>query len=886
MKFNPLILIAIFSFFLLSCDSGLKFENPLEKNDSDSIEAETHEGDGNKTDTSAEQEDKDKTDSVSEYDDDKTDTASTNNGDSGDSKPDEDKTDSDNSNTAPEQPDNSDSASEQSDDTDTTPDGDDFQPDDADSQSDDDADSSHGNEPEIGDTREADCTGLPATGAVWNTVSSITQSWNGSAWEPSNIATHNDEASTQECRYRCKEHYTWTNSICKADSKVVNCTEPPANAEWNTVSTISQTWNGSTWEPSNNTTFSEDATTNECHFKCAENYTWNDLECVGATRIKNCDGLPKNAVWNTASSITQQWTGYDWSPSSTGVYNTTASTDFCRYQCDEYSRWKNSKCISPCDSEPCVSVENSTGHCIAMNQDKYRCECENEYYWWGTRKGCSNKPLTIGNICTGLVNCYNYSETIACPAEGENYFGQDAQHATFDICIPQSFTSLSNVVVDNNTGLTWEKSPSSTKYIWASRNMHCNELNTSNYGGKSNWRVPNPLEFLTIVDNSKYNPATNSNFTGMPTGTDALWTNNDSPTNNNNAYYFSPSYGLLDNGPKTGQLKILCVSGEEMKPAVPADFTTSSDGKTVTDNRTGLMWQKEFLREDVKTWQRALKYCEDSSYAGYTDWHLPNKNELASLVNYEKSDYHKTYFPSMRSYDAFLSSSTYISSYTSSAWYWYSFGGTFSKVAKDYSGQFAICVRGGWDTSVEECIADGGHWNGTSCTTTFPECSASSVAPCKDSSSGLIWSERKINAISWDDAKSYCANLTEGGLSGWHLPTIDELKTLLIADRVQNNCRVSENCLSFSSCWRCSTCTQTGTQSSNGTDCEDLGSIYSDGRYSKFGDTGTFWSSSVLSNSSDIWGVNFSRGYVYKFGYYNSLDECYFKYSVRCARSE
>ena len=261
------------------------------------------------------------------------------------------------------------------------------------------------------------------------------------------------------------------------------------------------------------------------------------------------------------------------------------------------------------------------------------------------------KNLSLGNICTGQNKCYNNEEEITCPTStSADFYGQDAQYT--NKCTPQSFTSSSNVVVDNNTGLTWEKSPSTDTYTWENRATHCNELNSSNYGGRSNWRVPNPLELLTILDNSRYDPAINSNFTGITTSDGTkLWTNSEYKGNTNYAYIFGPSYGYYygyadSKCSKTKTYKILCVSGEEMKPAVSSDFTTSSDGKVVTDNRTGLMWQKEY-DDTGKEWQQALKYCEDLTYAGYSDWRLPNKNELESLLNYEKSDFPYSYFPDM-----------------------------------------------------------------------------------------------------------------------------------------------------------------------------------------------------------------------------------------------
>lgn len=84
----------------------------------------------------------------------------------------------------------------------------------------------------------------------------------------------------------------------------------------------------------------------------------------------------------------------------------------------------------------------------------------------------------------------------------------------------------------------------------------------------------------------------------------------------------------------------------------------------VTDTKTGLIWQKTY--ESGKTWEEALDYCEDLTYAGYSDWRLPDKNELASLVNYEKYN-PASDFPDMPS-QSFWSSSTYVVS-TNHAWY-------------------------------------------------------------------------------------------------------------------------------------------------------------------------------------------------------------------------
>ena len=60
-------------------------------------------------------------------------------------------------------------------------------------------------------------------------------------------------------------------------------------------------------------------------------------------------------------------------------------------------------------------------------------------------------------------------------------------------------------------------------------------------------------------------------------------------------------------------------------------YTDNGDG-TVTDNCTGLMWQQE--DDNVqRNWEAALVYCETLELAEYTDWRLPNRRELESILD-------------------------------------------------------------------------------------------------------------------------------------------------------------------------------------------------------------------------------------------------------------
>lgn len=108
-------------------------------------------------------------------------------------------------------------------------------------------------------------------------------------------------------------------------------------------------------------------------------------------------------------------------------------------------------------------------------------------------------------------------------------------------------------------------------------------------------------------------------------------------------------------------------------------FTDHNDG-TVTDNLTGLMWVKapHDLPNNSGTtnWNVAIDFCNSLTYAGHSDWRLPNVRELQSLADFDNRD------PALPSGHPFIdispnrywSSSTY-SEFSDRAWYMVLVGG-------------------------------------------------------------------------------------------------------------------------------------------------------------------------------------------------------------------
>jgi len=164
---------------------------------------------------------------------------------------------------------------------------------------------------------------------------------------------------------------------------------------------------------------------------------------------------------------------------------------------------------------------------------------------------------------------------------------------------------------------------------------------------------------------------------------------------------------------------------------------------------------------------------------------------------------------------------------------------------------------------------------------------------CETVDGKLWWSSKKPekpydpakpdeNKMDWEGAINHCKELKESnacGYSDWHLPIIDELKTLLKWRR-DSQCKVSEtdDHLSFNDYWTCSSCCHDCTLGGGG-EC-NYSSYFYDGRYSKLGDSGSLWSSSVPTEyTHSAWTVNFNAAQVYNKSKSNTT-EVY----VRCVR--
>jgi hypothetical protein len=237
------------------------------------------------------------------------------------------------------------------------------------------------------------------------------------------------------------------------------------------------------------------------------------------------------------------------------------------------------------------------------------------------------------------------------------------------------------------------------------------------------------------------------------------------------------------------------LSGQDAQHnGIQPSYTDNGD-KTVTDNNTGMMWQKT---PDYKHYgyDDAISYCSNLTVANYNDWRLPTIKELYSLADFRGEIVNPrdesantpyidtTYFDFQ--YDKRMA---YIGQYWSITKYalgpvhntenveaafgfnfadghikGYETGYTFGTENKNIHapGNFVRCVRG------EENVYGVNHF------------ATNNDGTVTDTATGLMWQSADDGVRrNWQDSLSYAENSTLAGYSDWRMPNIKELQSIV-----------------------------------------------------------------------------------------------------------
>ena len=226
-------------------------------------------------------------------------------------------------------------------------------------------------------------------------------------------------------------------------------------------------------------------------------------------------------------------------------------------------------------------------------------------------------------------------------------------------------------VLDNHTGLLWEVPTLYGRFLYtgtppplqfqfqippdnAIASMNLNELISSRNSratcGRRDWRLPTLHEMATITNQGGGdNIGIREYFPTYVAG--RYWTSTPDSRDSTKHWFIDLSTGLNGTAARTNSYNVRLVSDRGM-PEVAALRASGNNprytretimgGEVVTDRLTGLMWTRCALPASncsilaPATWLDALTNAAGSNHAGFTNWRLPNLEELRSIVDYSR----------------------------------------------------------------------------------------------------------------------------------------------------------------------------------------------------------------------------------------------------------
>lgn len=310
---------------------------------------------------------------------------------------------------------------------------------------------------------------------------------------------------------------------------------------------------------------------------------------------------------------------------------------------------------------------------------------------------------------TGQTLCYKATGAAVIDCAGT---GQDGDTLTGVAWPSPRFAGNGDqTATDKLTGLAWTRdaNPANGSKSWQEALDYVKTLNRRNHLGHNDWRLPNVNELESLVNKQVDLAAWLGSQGFYNVQKDDYWTSSTYAAYTACAWSvgmysgIAAGHGKADGAyvwpvrraqsgvvvlRKTGQVVCYDSSGKaigcagtgedgelQAGAAWPSPRFTENDDRTVTDGLTGLVWSREGKTPGPaacnpgtrRNGPGALDHIDclnANRYLGRSDWRLPNRNELASLVNHGQPDtaaWLNTQGFSDVQADSYWSSSTYVS---------------------------------------------------------------------------------------------------------------------------------------------------------------------------------------------------------------------------------
>lgn len=356
-------------------------------------------------------------------------------------------------------------------------------------------------------------------------------------------------------------------------------------------------------------------------------------------------------------------------------------------------------------------------------------------------------------------------------------------------------------ITDAATGLMWQKGENERCNLYEAEKK-CKEMNL---GGYTDWRLPNIKELNTIL-NLEFKdswwyfkdffpaeglaPPLLHYFSSSLFQDYYVWVTNF--CFGYDGYYGGKMAPLLFRAVReteiveetvktiithTGENKVYDVEGclttneryqglDATRVTSPLSYERDAVTKIVKDQNTGLFWDTSH-EEELFTWEEAKKFVETLNqvvYQGYSDWRLPNREELRSLALYDGSipAITEEFFPDTKA-EFYWSGQEHKGDPVLAWGVYFGYGCCIGYPKKTKA--YVRAVRSGGlsfhDKDFRKCFR------------------VNADRTVTDLCTGLMWMQEETPLLTLTEALQYCKELRLGGYDDWCLPNIKELGTLI-----------------------------------------------------------------------------------------------------------
>ncbi len=590
-----------------------------------------------------------------------------------------------------------------------------------------------------------------------------------------------------------------------------------------------------------------------------------------------CVGLPENAFWNTAEKIDQVFNGewFGWTPSEIGRYNEEPSTTECRFKCKKGFEYSGSVCTD----ENLSGVWSDTSRHyeqMSFNSALDHCESLEERGFTDWRLPSISELRTLIRNCDSTKSGGDCKVTEYCP---DIFCFDDPCHGCEEGGEYSKIDTLWTL---------WSATPVDNYFVWAV------DFTTGGLGKRGVLDEDhNTVDYADVIC-IRTEPGTERTVSCEDLPEHGIWNSANRIIQKWDGIQWIPTAaGSYNEEQSEKECRFICEEG----------YVFNEAGLCILE-KTDEKWS--LLSTSPMSWEDASLYCDTLDEGGFSEWRMPTISELMGIIincpfiddfcgvrNDEEDHSNSLACDGCQAnsnilYSLFGDVEAIWSSTTSTdhedlnkAWTVNFKYASVDMFEKDETGVFVRCIKDlinvvpgrmitkkckglphnavwndvdeivqiwdgkGWVPSEQgvynetgsdtECrfYCAGMFWNGS-------ECMPSSVKG--------KWSSRSEKPLLWNESVKFCDDLVERDHSDWRLPSISELRTLVINCKPSitgGECGVTDECLTAS----CSTGCQGCEENSEG--------------YSVIGEIDTLWSvSSVADETEKVWSLRFYDGRI------------------------